>query len=335
MKEYSGGDAASRVAILGSSSFAGRALVEDLNLVAGYGFQILAVQRGNEPEDAIRLSQVTTLSNMDIRTGTRNLIQDLLDWQPTIVVDLMGQGMVEQSWSSPRLWFETNLAAKSELLMALKDLPSLKMYIRFSTPEVFGDHDGLLRANTPLSPTTPYAITHAANDQMIAAMHRRFDFPGVTCRFANFYGPGQQIYRLIPRACLAALLGEKFPLQGGGKSRRAFIYRSDIVSAVRSVISCGEPGKTYHFSPEETYAIQDIVRAVAQLGGIRFEQFVERVPGRPSQDAAYSLDTIETRQALGWRDDVNLKDGLAQTWAWVEANRRKLSEAPREFRLVP
>ena len=41
-------------------------------------------------------------------------------------------------------------------------------------------------------------------------------------RAANVYGPGQQLYRIIPRTILACLTGQKLVLDGGGISEKGF-----------------------------------------------------------------------------------------------------------------
>ena len=51
-----------------------------------------------------------------------------------------------------------------------------------------------------------------------------YQFPVVFTRAANVYGPGQQLYRIVPRTIVAAMGGQKLRLDGGGKSVRVFIH---------------------------------------------------------------------------------------------------------------
>ena len=74
----------------------------------------------------------------------------------------------------------------------------LKLYVRISTPEVFGSVDGLITENKSFNPSTPYALSHATIDQHIKLMANQIDFPFIIARYANFYGPGQQLYRIVP-----------------------------------------------------------------------------------------------------------------------------------------
>lgn len=40
---------------------------------------------------------------------------------------------------------------------------------------------------------------------------KRYNFPVVFTRAANVYGPGQQLYRIVPRAALFSWLQKKLP----------------------------------------------------------------------------------------------------------------------------
>ena len=80
-------------------------------------------------------------------------------------------------------------------------------------------------------PSTPYAASKAAGDLHLITLFKRYNFPVVFTRAANVYGPGQQLYRIIPRTILSCLSGKPMKLHGGGKSTRSFIHIEDVVNA--------------------------------------------------------------------------------------------------------
>ena len=45
------------------------------------------------------------------------------------------------------------------------------------------------------------------------------------------FGPGQQLYRIIPRTILSRFTDEKLYLHGGGYSERSFINIKDVAKA--------------------------------------------------------------------------------------------------------
>ena len=62
----------------------------------------------------------------------------ILKYQPEIIIDFLGQGMVAESWYYPFLTFNTNVISKIKLYTFLSKQKYLKKYIKISTPEVFG-----------------------------------------------------------------------------------------------------------------------------------------------------------------------------------------------------
>ena len=65
---------------------------------------------------------------------------------------------------------------------------------------------------------------------------KAYNFPVVFTRAANVYGPGQQLYRIIPRTILSCLTGKKLFLHGGGTSTRSFIHIDDVCKSVELMI---------------------------------------------------------------------------------------------------
>jgi len=323
-----------RVAVLGSNSFAGAALIKRLlddgaDVVgfnrSGEGSPIFLQHRWAPSAGRYRFVQADLNRDLDAITGV------LRAFQPSVVADFAGRGMVAESWQNPDQWFETNIVAKVRLHDVLRTLEGLGRYIRVSTPEVYGSHESLLSETWQFNPSTPYAVSHAAIDMSLRTFHQRYGFPVVFTRFANFYGPGQQLYRIIPRTIIYALLNRKLQLQGGGRSVRAFIYGSDVANAIVRSIIHGVPGETYHFSPGDFYTIRDVVAAIAEYMNVDFGTLVEMVPDRPSKDQAYLMDSSKAHRALGWTPQVGLPGGIAKTVDWITANLGEIKNLPLHY----
>ena len=112
----------------------------------------------------------------------------------------------------------------------------LDQFIRISTPEVYGSTSKVISEDHPYSPSTPYAISQMATDTSLMAFHNNLGFPVAITRAANYYGPGQQLYRIVPKTILSILKGTKLNLHGGGKSVRAFIHAKDSADGVMKII---------------------------------------------------------------------------------------------------
>ena len=128
------------------------------------------------------------------------------------------------------------------------NMKNLKKYVQITTPEVYGSTANWINENAEFNPSTPYAVSRAASDMSLKAYINSFDFPAVFTRAANVYGPGQQLYRIIPRTIYSLKFGEKLQLHGGGKSERSFIHINDVCRATMQIMLNAKIGETYHIS---------------------------------------------------------------------------------------
>ncbi|MBA3019149.1 MAG: NAD-dependent epimerase/dehydratase family protein, partial [Desulfobacteraceae bacterium] len=157
------------------------------------------------------------------------------------------------------------------------------------------------------------------------------DFPVVFTRAANVYGPGQQLYRIIPRAILYFMLGKKLQLHGGGHSVRSFIHIRDVADGTLRAARNGGQGEIYHLSTTRNISIRALVKMIAEQMKLSFEDNIEDVGERMGKDAAYLLDSAKAREALGWKDQISLEQGIEETIAWVRDNLDELKRQPFDY----
>ena len=234
-------------------------------------------------------------------------------------MNFAAQSMVAESWLTPVDWFRTNVVATVALHDELRRRDFLERYVHVTTPEVYGSSaDGAIDEATPFNPSTPYAVSRAAADMSLKTFFEAYQFPVVLTRAANVYGPGQPLYRIIPRAIFAIRQGGKIGLQGGGTSTRSFIHIDDVCSATWMLMTGGTSGETYHISGDSLVSIRGLVEQICGMLGTAIEDAVEVTPERLGKDACYALDSTKLRRAVGWQDDIALERGLAECVAWVD-----------------
>jgi len=309
--------------VLGANSFAGSQLIAEL---LANNYHVVGINRSAENSDIFlpyKTSQFREnyqFHQLDINKDF-DTVCDVIDLQkPSVIFDLAGQGMVAESWAAPEQWYQTNILAKVKLHQHLKSLDSLEKYIRVSTPEVYGSQDSLSVESKLYAPSTPYAVSHAAIDMSLETFYRQFDFPVVFTRFSNFYGAGQQLYRIIPRTIIYALTGRVLELHGGGTSIRAFIDGRDVANGLVKTAEKGRIGEVYHFSTSDFISIRELVELILKRLNLNFEQHVKVVADRPGKDANYLMDDSKAKTELGWQQTVSLVEGIDHTITWVKAN---------------
>ena len=326
--------------VIGSNSFSGSHFVAEA-LRAGH--LVWGVSRSAEPKEVFlpyRWSNPTTgqpvandenfhFQSIDLNSQLNDLIQLIDHVQPSRVINFAAQGMVAESWLNPTHWYNTNVVSQVALHDVLRKKPYLKKYVHVTTPEVYGSTDGgWMKESSYFAPSTPYAVSRAACDLHLMSFQKAYGFPVVFTRAANVYGPGQQLYRIIPRAMLSARTGKPMQLHGGGHSVRAFIHIKDVVRATLLLALEAEPGTTWHLSTRESISIRSLVDMICERCDVRIDSVVEDSDERLGKDQSYLLDSSAMRESFGWNDQVSLTDGLADTLAWVDAHLGQITNLP-------
>jgi dTDP-glucose 4,6-dehydratase len=324
----------SPILVLGSNSFSGSSFVDHL-LTAGH--KVIGVSRSVEILSVFSLYKNNknfknfTFKQVDLNSDIKSIAEIVSKNQVEFIFNFAAQSMVAQSWDSPEHWYQTNVIGLSKLCKLLIKEKSIKKFVHFTTPEVYGSTSGWLKESFNFAPSTPYAISRAAGDWHLKALFENDGFPVIFTRAANVYGSGQQLYRIIPKTILSALTGKKLSLHGGGKSIRSFIHINDVSTALTAIMNSGEVGQSYHISTNEIISIFDLVQELATLLGVQVNDLIEQGPERAGKDFAYQLSSEKIRSELGWRDEVTLVKGLEDTLDWAKSNLDTLKALPDTY----
>ena len=323
-----------RFIVLGANSFSG-AFFCDFLLQKGY--DVIATSRSAQSHPAFLpyLWQVRSgnlqFVKIDINHDLDTLKILLAKEKPSHVINFAAQSMVGESWVYPEHWMMTNVVSTMRLYELLRHYDGLDRYVHVTTPEVYGSTEGWVKEEGPYNPSTPYAVSRAAGDMNLITYIQQYHFPAVMTRAANVYGPGQQLYRIIPRTIFAAMTGQKLRLDGGGNSVRVFIHMHDVADATLKIALNGTNGQCYHISGYELVSIRRVVETILQSLNKSFEEFVEITPERPGKDTAYKLDSFKLRTELGWQDKISLIDGVQQTVDWMRKFEKDLPHLPYKY----
>ena len=323
-----------RFLVIGSNSFSGAYFVK--YLLDG-GNTVLGVSRSEQAHKVLLPYQWQpseghlTFHQIDLNHQLDELIDLIRVQEPEFIVNFAAQGMVAQSWLTPEHWYQTNVVGQVKLHEQLRKLPFIKKYVHVTTPEVYGSTDGWIKESFDFAPSTPYAVSRAACDLHLMSFFKAYQFPVCFTRAANVYGPGQQLYRIIPRAMLYARLGKTMQLHGGGHSIRSFIHMSDVADATYRIALDGVAGESYHISTPDTVSIRDLVERVCEMTDTPFSSLAQVSEDRLGKDQAYLLSSTKIRHELDWSHKVSLNDGLQETLAWVDANLAVLQTLPADY----
>jgi len=322
-----------KIIVIGSNSFSGSHFVD---YALEHGLEVIGISRSPEPHSAFlpykkRKDAPFRFFRFDLNRDLVAIMKIVEDFRPDYIINFAAQSMVAESWQNPEHWFQTNVVATIKFHDHLRKCNFLKKYVHISTPEVYGTCEGVVKENTSYNPSTPYAVSRAATDMSLMSFQRAYNFPVVFTRAANVYGPGQQLYRIIPRTILFFLIGQKLQLHGGGAAMRSFIHIRDVADGTLRVARQAPLGQIYHFSTSRNISIRDLVALIAKQLNVDFDKNVDIVGERLGKDAAYLLDNSKAKKSLGWQDQISLEQGIEETIAWVRDNLDVLKQLPFDY----
>lgn len=331
----------SKIAVIGSNSFSGSHFIN--RIFSSSDYEIIGISRSPEyqslflPYSQIRnhspreFSKRFRFFQFDINKQLSEMVRLLDVLKPDIIVNFAAQGNVASSWTEPEHWLKTNTLALANLTFHLRDTDYLKKFVQISTPEIYGFCLNLKEDSGYYNPSTPYAVSKVAGDLFLSAMFKKYKFPVCFVRSTNFYGPCQQLYRLIPRTIIYLKSGKKIPLHGDGKVLRDFINIYDVVDGIVRVVNRGKIGQAYHFSSGNLIKIKNLVKIVCGQMGFDFEKSVEFSNDRSDQDSSFGIDSSKAREELKWQPKICLRDGISEVINWIEDNWSKILEQPSEY----
>jgi dTDP-glucose 4,6-dehydratase len=236
--------------------------------------------------------------------------------RPEVIVNFAAQGEGAASWSKFWRFYETNSVALAKMTEELLHRDYLERWIQIGTSELYGSCDFAAKEDTPIQPTSPYAASKAAGDMHLLSISKVLNFPMNIIRPSNAYAPGQLLHRVIPKAVLCGLTGQKLPLHGGGKARKSYIHARDLGRAIHLVSEKAPLGTVYNAGPPEPISIRDLVAKVAEGMNMSFDELCEVSGERLGQDSQYWLDSSAIKRDVGWEPTTSLEDGIAEMVEW-------------------
>jgi GDP-L-fucose synthase len=175
----------------------------------------------------------------------------------------------------------------------------------------------------PLEPTNqPYAIAKIAGIETVDAYRRQYGLRGVSVMPTNLYGPHDNfdpqgshvIPGLLRRFHQAKFHDEgEVVVWGSGGPRREFLHVDDLAEACVFVMREYDQPQILNIGVGEDLTIRELAEVVKEVvgfrGALRFD------PSKPDGTPRKLLD-VSRIHALGWKAQIPLKEGLAETYAW-------------------
>lgn len=244
----------------------------------------------------------------------------------------------QSSIADPIADHANNAYTSLKLFERLKDIPSLRRVVyaaaACAVAEKTFDAPTATTEDQPVSlyHDSPYSISKIIGELYGNYYFQRHGLPIVKARFSNVYGPREilgagrwrgtihTIWRNVtPTFIWRSLHGESLPLDNGGDASRDFIFVEDMARGLMACALRGRSGEVYNLATGRETTILALATMINEATGNRAPLDL-----RPARDWDRSgkryASTTKAESDLGFRATVPMRDGIAATVAWTQAN---------------
>ncbi|GGM99466.1 UDP-glucose 4-epimerase GalE [Lentzea pudingi] len=212
------------------------------------------------------------------------------------VIHLAAAARVRESFLDPLPYYGTNVGGTLNLLNALKG----QRFLFASTGTVYRPSDAALTEESAREPSSPYAASKAAAEDLVAWTARSGRIGATTLRLFNVAGGGDtDTSRVITRAvaCAAGTV-PGMEVYGDGSAVRDFVHVRDVAAAFVVALEACEVGTSSVYNVGATAAsVHDVLDAVREVTGRAVD--VSWKPAHAGEIPSLRADASRLR-ALGW-----------------------------------
>jgi GDP-D-mannose 3',5'-epimerase len=174
----------------------------------------------------------------------------------------------------------------------------------------------------PADPDTGYGWEKLYTEQLCQAFRADFGMDIKVARFHNIYGPEGTFEggrEKSPAAICRKVAQAKNPgeveVWGDGKQTRSYCYIADCCEGVFRLMQ-SQVNQPVNIGTDSSVTIDQLVEIVAEIAGKRIT--IKHLPNQPQGVRGRNSDNTLIKQLLGWQPTTSLKEGLSQTYSWIE-----------------
>ena len=188
----------------------------------------------------------------------------------------------------------------------------------------------------PAQPQDAYGWEKLIAERLCAHYREDYGIETRIARFHNIFGPlgtwrgGREKApaAMCRKVATAKLTGAReIEIWGDGEQTRSFCYVDDCLEGIARLMASGyrEP---LNIGQDRLISIDQLADIVCAIAGVSLAK--RHVPG-PQGVRGRNSDNSRLRRVLEWEPRISLEDGLARTYAWIEAEVVRDLGAPTRY----
>lgn len=254
----------------------------------------------------------------------------LRDYQPDIVVAAAAKvGGIHANSTLPADFIGENLIIESNLIWGshLADVPHLLflgsscIYPREAKQPMA---ESAILTGTPEPTNAPYAVAKIAGLFLCDAISKQYGRNYFTVMPPNVYGPGDNFHPehshvigALVRRFHESLPDRPVTCWGTGVPKREFLHSDDVADACLFLLRQERVSGHVNVGTGEPLAIRDLAETIQRVVGHKGEILWDH--SRPDGFQEKTMD-VSRLNAMGWKPNVPIEEGLRGAYEWFKAN---------------
>lgn len=209
----------------------------------------------------------------------------------------------------------------------------VRRVIYAGSSSAYGDTPTLPKREDMLpNPISPYAVAKLAGEQYMRCFAHVYGLETVVLRYFNVFGPYQdpssQYSGVLAVFCRKMLAGEQPTINGDGEQSRDFTFIENVVHA--NLLAAHAPaeqvsGKVMNAATGSRYTLNETFRLLCDLTG--YSGKANYGPARAGDIRDSLADIGLAEQLLGYKPQIDFREGLRRTVEWYRAGERAAPSA--------
>ncbi len=273
------------------------------NLSAGKGHQVNPVARFHEIDlrDADAVKRV-------IVTET-----------PEVIVHLAAQMDVRRSVADPAFDAQVNLVGFLNLMESARQHGLRRVIFSSTGGAIYGEQETFpAPEDHPLHPVSPYGVAKMATEAYLFFYKVQYGIDYTALRYGNVYGPRQDPHGeagVVAIFCGRILERKPCTIYGDGKQTRDYVFVGDVARANIAAANSNVSGAINIGTGVETN-VNDLYHTLGTVADVT--RAPEYGPARPGEQSRSVISPARARELLNWRPEVDLANGLDQTFTYFK-----------------
>ncbi|MEM5564603.1 SDR family oxidoreductase [Psychroserpens sp. AS72] len=233
-------------------------------------------------------------------------------------------GSVPRSINDPATTNAVNISGFLNMMIALKDSPSVKRMVYAASSSTYGDSKALPKVEDNIgNPLSPYAVTKYVNELYADVFGKTYDTDVIGFRYFNVFGPKQSpdgaYAAVIPLFMQSLKDGESPKINGDGEQTRDFTYIDNVVQANVKGFFASEKAKNqvFNIACGERITINYLWNSLKDSANSKVEAIYGPNRQGDVRDSLANIDKANT--LLGYKPMFTVREGLKITWNYFKA----------------